>query len=148
MSWRQDQASWFPSSIEQDNTDHQMDRAEEVAGSLVIAGRDSPELLELADEILDEMARFVHLSVAISRHLATAPGWNYWRLARRHEWSDHALIGIERFIGQHGISFHLRQQRVGALEIMRLTAVRKNASGLSRASTIRWIFVLNPPLLR
>ncbi len=48
-----------------------MDRAEEVSGGLVIAGRDSSELLELADEILDEMARFVHLSVEISRHILT-----------------------------------------------------------------------------
>ena len=125
-----------------------MDAGERVSGGLIITGRDSSELLELADEILNQMARLVHLSIKIARHLARTLGRDHWDFACCQEAVDHSLIDIERFIGQHGISFHLRQQRVGALEIMRLTAVRKNASGLPRASTIRWIFVLNPPLLR
>ena len=60
----------------QDNTGHQMDPGEKVSGGFIIAGRDSSELLELANEILDEMARLVHLFVEVSRRLATFLGWN------------------------------------------------------------------------
>jgi hypothetical protein len=62
-----------------------MDAGEKVPGGFIIAGRDSSKLFELADEILDEMARLVHFSVKIPRRLATALGRNYWRLARRHK---------------------------------------------------------------
>jgi hypothetical protein len=97
-----------------------MDAGEKVSGGLIIAGGDSSELLELADEILDEMARLVQLSIKIARRLAMAPGRDYWGLARRQEGFDYALIGIEGFIRQYGIGFHLRQEHVGACKIMRL----------------------------
>jgi len=98
-----------------------MNPGEEVSGGLVIAGGDGPELLELANEILDEMACFVQLFVKISLLLAIALGRDHRGLPRRQERLDHTLIGIEGFVGQHGICFHLRQERVGALQIMRLT---------------------------
>jgi len=40
------------------------------------------------------------------------------------------------------------RSNVGTLQIMGLPRVRKKASGLPRASTMAWILVLNPPLLR
>jgi hypothetical protein len=43
-----------------------MNTGEEVSGGLVIAGGDGPELLELADETLDEMTCFVQLFIEIS----------------------------------------------------------------------------------
>ena len=53
-----------------------MDTGEKVSGGFIITGRDSAELLDLADEILDQMARLVHLSIKIARRLAIALGWN------------------------------------------------------------------------
>ena len=74
-----------------------------------------------ADETLDEMACFVQLFVKIARRLAIAFGRDYWRLFGRQERFDHTLVGIERFVCQHDIGFHLREERICAFEIMRLT---------------------------
>jgi hypothetical protein len=57
-----------------------MNTGKEVSGGLVIAGCDSPKLLELTNEILDEMTVFVQLSVKISRLLSAALGRNNWGL--------------------------------------------------------------------
>src|SRR6516165_6668265 len=97
-----------------------MNTGEEVSGGLVIAGGDGSELLKLTDEILDEVTCFVQLFIEISLLLAVALGRNHRGLALRQERLDYALIGIEGFVGQHSICFHLRQERIGALQIMRL----------------------------
>ena len=109
-----------------------MDSGEKVSGSLIITGRDSSELLQLADEILDQMARLVHLSIKIARHLAAALGWDYWVFPRRHEGFDHAFIGIEGFVGQQGIGFHLRQEHVGTFKIMRLTTSQEEGKRIAK----------------
>jgi hypothetical protein len=121
-----------------------MNPGEKVSGRFIIACGDSSELLELADEILDEMARLIHLSVEISRRLAIALRWDHWRLARRHEGFDHALIGIEGFIGQQGISFHLRQERVGTFEIMRLTAGQEERKRITQCVDHEMDFCAQP----
>jgi hypothetical protein len=109
-----------------------MDPGEKVSGSLVIAGRYGAELLELADEILDEMACLVDLPVENARRLTTALGRDYRGLARRQEWLDHARIGIEGFICEYGIGFHLRQQHVGACKIMHLTAGQEESKRIAQ----------------
>src|SRR5262249_19626572 len=98
-----------------------MDAGEKVSGGLIIAGGDSSELLELADEILDEMARLVQLSIKSAARWGVAPGRDAGVFPRREKGFDHALIGLEGFIRQYGIGFHLRQEHVGACKIMRLT---------------------------
>ena len=94
-----------------------MDSGEKVSGSLVIAGRYSAELLELADEILDEMACLVHLPVENARVLRLLLGGITGVLPAARSGSITA-IGIEGFICEYGIGFHLRQQHVGACKIM------------------------------
>ena len=51
-----------------------MDGGEEVSGGLVVARGDGAELLELAEEVFDEMARLVHLFVERAGDFAVAPG--------------------------------------------------------------------------
>src|SRR5436190_204221 len=109
-----------------------MDAGEKVSGGLIITGRDSSELLELADEILNQMARLVHLSIKIARHLARTLGRDHWDFACRQEGVDHSLIDIERFIGQHDIRFDLRQEHVSALKIMRLTASQEEGQRIAQ----------------
>jgi len=75
--------------------------------AVFITSGDGTELLKLADEILDEMACFVQLSVEIALRLAIALGRDHCDLARCQEGFDHALIGIKRFVGQHSVRFHL-----------------------------------------
>ena len=121
-----------------------MDTGEEDSGSLVIAGGDSPELLELADEILDEMTCFVHLFIEISPCLAAAPGRDHWGLARRQEGFDNALIGIKGFVAQHGIGFHVRQERVGAFQIVYLTTGQEKRKWIAQCVDHEMNFCAQP----
>ena len=98
----------------------EMDAGEEVAGGLVITRGDGAKLLEFAEEILDEVAGLVKLLVIGARVFAVALGWDYRGLSRRRQRLDHPRVGVERLVGQHGVGFHLRQQRIGAREIMDL----------------------------
>ena len=97
-----------------------------------ITGRNSSELFELTDEILDQMACLVHLSIKIARRLATALGWDHRGFARRQQGFDHSRIGVERFIGQQGIGPHLRQEHIGALKVMRLTAGQEEGKWIAQ----------------
>ena len=55
------------SSIEPNDSGGEVNRGEEVAGGLVIAGGDGTELLEPGEEILDQMARFVEVAIVGAR---------------------------------------------------------------------------------
>jgi hypothetical protein len=57
-----------------------MNSGEKVSGGLVIAGSHSSEFFELADEILDEMARFVNLFVVHPHRLRGDATAEVWRL--------------------------------------------------------------------
>ena len=59
-----------------------------------------------------------------------------------------AIVGIVGFVGDQDLGGHLRQQRIGAGEIMVCPGVSRKRSGLPSAPTKAWILVLNPPLLR
>jgi hypothetical protein len=64
------------SSIEPNDRSGEMDRGQEVSSGFVISSCDGAKLLELAVEVLDEMASLVELLVESSRRLAGASGWN------------------------------------------------------------------------
>jgi hypothetical protein len=57
------------SSIKPDDGGYQVNSAEEISGRFVIACGDGPVLFKLAVEILDEMARFIHLYTSLCRNL-------------------------------------------------------------------------------
>ena len=97
-----------------------MDCGEEVSGGFVVARCDGAELLELAVEVFDEMARLVHLSVKGALDFTVAPGRDNRRFSGREERFDDALVGIESFVCQQSIGLHPLQQRIGALQIMGL----------------------------
>ena len=89
-------------------------------------------LLESGVEVFDEMAGLVHLVVERTPGLAVALGWNDTGLARFVERFDDALVGIEGFVGQQSIGLHVRQQRVGALQIMGLARSQKEAEWIAQ----------------
>ena len=109
-----------------------MDCGEEISGGFVVARSDGAELLELAEEIFDEMARLVHLFVEETREFAVALGRDDWRLARGEERLDDTLVGIESLVRQQSVSPHLGQQRVGTLQIMGLAWGQKEGDGIAQ----------------
>lgn len=76
-----------------------MDRGEEISGGFVITRGGGSELLELAEEILHEMARFVHLFVEGSLDFAAALGRDHRSFSCGKKRFDHTLIGITSSIG-------------------------------------------------
>ena len=53
-----------------------------------------------------------------------------------------------RLCGDQDLGGHLRQQRIGAGEIMSLSRDQQEAQRIAEARRPTWILVLNPPLLR
>ena len=99
-----------------------MDGGEEVAGGLVVACGDGSELLEPGELVLDQVARLEQLSVVISSGLAVVFGRDHRSLAGGDERIDHALLGIERFVGDQRVSLHGWQKLIGPNQIMGLAA--------------------------
>ena len=97
-----------------------MDGAEEVHRTLVISGGDGPKLLELGEEVLDQVACLVEIAVVGARRLAVALGWDHSGRAGLLQRLEHARLGIERLVGDQGVSSKTRQQGVGTLQIVRL----------------------------
>src|SRR5450432_3283903 len=98
----------------------EVDCGEKISGGFVVASGDGAVLLELAEEIFDEVARLVGFFVEIALNLAVALGWDHKRLSPCKQRLDHPLVGIEGLVCQQGLGRHIRQQRVGALQIMGL----------------------------
>lgn len=98
-----------------------MDGGEKISRGFVVAGGDRPVLFELAEEILDQMSRLVGILVEIALDFAVAPGRDHDRFSPVKQRLDDSFIGIKGLVGQQSVGCHLRQQRVGALQIMGLS---------------------------
>jgi hypothetical protein len=98
-----------------------VDCGEKVSRGFVVASGDGAILLELAEEILDEMSRFIGVLVEIALDFAVAFGWNNERLSAGEQRLDDTFVSIEGFVSQQDIGCHLRQQRISARQIVSLT---------------------------
>ena|SRR5215211_8622325 len=106
-----------------------MNASEEVYGGLVVAGRNRAVLLELAIEVLHEVARFVHFLVEEALNLSITLGRNDELFSCRKQRRDDALIGIESLVCQQGVGLHLGQKRV---EIMGLPRSQKEGQRIAQ----------------
>src|SRR4029453_1550185 len=104
-----------------------MDGGEEVAGGLVVACGDGAILLELGEEVLDQMARLVEVSIERSRRAAAASWWDDRGFAGSCEGLDHPIVGIERLVGDQRVGLHVRKEVIGADQVMRLAAAQMEA---------------------
>jgi len=110
-----------------------VDCGEEIPGGLVVAGGNGTEFLEPAVEVFDEMAGLVDLLVERTRGLAVSLGRNDTGLARILQRFDDALVGIEGFVGEQSIGFHVRQQRVCPLQVMGLAWGQEEAEWIAES---------------
>ena len=97
-----------------------MDCGKEISRSFVIAGGDRTILLEFAEEVLDEVTRLVDIFVVLALDWAVGSWRDHDRLSAREQRFNHPLVGIEGFVRHQGIGNHVRQQSVGACQIMGL----------------------------
>lgn len=109
-----------------------MNCAEEVSGGFVIAGCYRPELLELGEEILDQVARLVEVSVVVSDSLAVGLGRDDNALACCGKRFNHAFISVERFVGNQRVGLHVCEQMVGACQVMRLASRQEKAGRVAQ----------------
>src|SRR3954452_18620730 len=109
------------SSIEPDESGGQVNAGQETSRGLVVASGNGPELLELGEEVLDEVARLVEVFVEGPRRLAGCARWDHRRLAGFSERLEHALVRIERFVGNERLGLKVGQQGIGCTQIVLLT---------------------------
>ena len=118
-----------------------MDCGEEISRSFVIACGDSAILFELAEEILDEMSRLVGILVEIPLGFAVASGRDDERLSAGKQRLNDTFVGIEGFVGHQDVCCHIRQQRVGARQIVGLTwrqqKPQRIAKGIDKCVNLR-----------
>jgi hypothetical protein len=100
-----------------------MDGGEEISCSFVEAGGDSAELFEFAEEIFDQMSCLVNFLVERTRCFSVLPGRYDGRFSGGCQWPDGAIIGIEGLVGDQDVSGHLRQQGIGAGQIVNLSCL-------------------------
>ena len=109
-----------------------MNCGEKISGGFVVTGSDCAVFLELAEEVLDEMACLVGISVEIALNLAVALGWNHERLSSCPQRFDHPRVGIEGLVCQQDLGRHIRQQRVGPFQIMGLARRQDEAQRIAQ----------------
>ena len=95
-----------------------MDRAEEVHRPLVIPGGYGPELLQLGEEVLDQVACLVEVLVVGPGFFAVALGRDHRCLAGLRQRLEHSLVGVECLVGDQSVGSEFGQQGVGTLQIM------------------------------
>ena len=109
-----------------------MNRAEEVAGGLVVASRNGAVLLEFGEEVLDEVAGLVQVLVMAALLLARAARWNHHRFASLHQRLDHASLSIVGLVGNDGVGWRAWQQRICTFEIVSLSWRQVQSRGITQ----------------
>jgi len=120
------------SSIEPNDGGGELNGGEEVSPGLVVSGGNGAKLLELGEEVLNQAACLVELAIVIPGLAAIGLGGDYCRLAGSGQQHDDPFIGVEGFVTDQHIGLHVRQQMIGADQIMRLTAGEEEVDGVAQ----------------
>ena len=108
-----------------------MDGGKEIPGGFVIAGCDAPELLEFAEEILDQVALFVKFAIEFARRQAVWSRRDYGGFASRRQRAEYSAIGIEGAICDQQVGGHMRQQRISPGQVVRLSRRQQEAQRIA-----------------
>ena len=108
-----------------------MDGGKEVPGGFVVARGDGTELLEFAEEILDQVALFVEFAIEFARRQAVWSGRDYGGFASRRQRVEDSAIGIEGAICDQQVGGHMRQQRISPGQVVRLSRGQQQAQRIA-----------------
>jgi hypothetical protein len=110
-----------------------MDAGEEVSRSFIVACCDSAELLEFGKEALDEVVRFVDVTIIVSVEFAVCLGQDHDLLTSLSEPGNDPPIGVESAICDEQIGIHVRQQVIGPDQIMGLSATQGEGNRIAHS---------------
>jgi len=108
-----------------------VDGGKEIAGGFVVAGCDCPELFEFTEEILDQVALFVEFAIELAWRRAVWSRRDYGGFAGRGQRVEDPAIGIEGAICDQQVGGHMRQQRIGPGQVVRLTRRQQKAQRIA-----------------
>ena len=108
-----------------------MTAGQEASCGLIVAGGNGPELLELGKKVLDQVPGLVEVFVKGARCLSALARGDDGRLASLGQRLEHALVGIERFVGNQRLGLKLREQGIGSSQVMLLTAGEMKADRIA-----------------
>ena len=109
-----------------------MDGCEEVPGGFVVTRGDGAELLELAEEVLDQMTRLVERLVVLALGYAIGLGRDHRALAGGGERFDDPGVGVVRLVGEQGVGGERRQEGVGAEQVVCLARRQQEADRVAQ----------------
>ena len=104
-------------SVEEDGGAGEVNAGEENLGELVVTGGDGPEMLELVEETLNEIAFAVEGEVARARGFSVGFGWDDWDDRSIVEDGDEG-IGVERLVGDQSAGIDGFDERLSASQIV------------------------------
>ena len=110
-----------------------MDCAEKIESGLVVAGGDSAILLEPVEEILDQMTRLIQMAVIFTRLLAVALGGNDDVFPGIFQGGNQSFLGVIGFIGDDSVGLDIRQQRIGAFQVVGLSWRQMKSSRVAQS---------------
>jgi hypothetical protein len=109
-----------------------LDGSQEVPRGLLVAGGDRAKLLDLGEKVLNQMTRRIKLSVIVAWRGAIGSRRDYSGLARGRQGFKHALVGVERLVGDQLIGLHRRQQVIGPDQVVCLAAGQEEADRVAQ----------------
>ena len=112
-----------------------MDRRQENAGRLVIAGGDCPGLLELGKEVLNEVAGLVPFDIIRTLLLAICLGRNDRDDILRLELIEDTRIGIIGTVSQQCRRLEARNEDIRAIKVGRLPIGQTKPGGIAQRIT-------------
>ena len=115
------------SSIEPDDAGCQVDGGQKVRGTLVVARRDRPKLLELGEEILNQVTRLVQILVIGTLVPTVGLGRDHRRLAGLFQRGKDPCLGVERLVGDQDVGLESGKQGVRSLQVVRLPRREREA---------------------
>ena len=133
------------SSIEPDCSSGEVNCGKKIDSGFVVTRGDSAELLEAAEEILDQVALFVEGFVVDALVESAALGRDDRGLSRRRQRANHADIGIEGFVGDQNVGDHARQKGVGSVQIVSLAWCEEKLQRISHSINQRVDFGAQAP---
>jgi hypothetical protein len=103
--------------LRQNDRGDPVDRAEEVAGGLVVSGGDGPVLLEFGEEVFDQVPSFVQYPVVVTLHFARWMGGDDDLRSLSLHRLDDPCTGVVRSVSEQGTDRQVRQQGICTFQI-------------------------------